>query len=85
MTRDPQKVAFNIGNCVVSTFLAGVVYLAFAPPHPTFVQTVLPAFAATAVDFLATTVVLAGVSPSRASAAPGASGARTTSGVCRAT
>ena len=61
MTRDPQKVAFNIGNCVVSTFLAGVVYLAFTPPHPTFVQTVLPAFAATAVDFLATTVVLAGV------------------------
>ena len=61
MTRDPQKVAFNIGDSIISTFLAGVVYLAFVPPHPAFVQTVLPAFAATAVDFMATTVVLAGV------------------------
>ena len=61
MTRDPQKVAFNVGDSIISTFLAGVVYLAFVPPHPAFVQTVLPAFAATAVDFVATTVVLAGV------------------------
>ena len=61
VTRDPMKVAFNVGDYVVSTFLAGLFYLAFLPPHPSFVQTVLPAFAATGADFVANTVVLAGV------------------------
>ena len=61
VTRDPQKVAFNVGDYVVSTFLAGLVYLAFVPAHPAFVQTVLPAFAATGADFVVNTVVLAGV------------------------
>jgi len=61
VTRDPQKVAFNVGDYVVSTFVAGLVYLAFVPAHPAFVQTVLPAFAATAADFVVNTVMLAGV------------------------
>jgi serine phosphatase RsbU (regulator of sigma subunit) len=61
VTRDPVKVAFNVGDYVVSTFLAGLFYLAFLPPHPTIVQTVLPAFAATGADFAANTAVLAGV------------------------
>ena len=61
VTRDPQKVAFNVGNYAVSTFVAGLVYLAFLPARPAFVQTVLPAFAATAVDFVVNTVLLAGV------------------------
>ena len=34
VTRDPQKVAFNVGDYVVSTFIAGLVYLAFVPAHP---------------------------------------------------
>ncbi|HMK93440.1 MAG TPA: SpoIIE family protein phosphatase, partial [Thermoleophilia bacterium] len=61
VTRDPQKIVFNIGDYVVSTFVAGLVYLAFVPAEPAFVQTVLPAFAATAADFLVNTVLLAGV------------------------
>ena len=61
VTRDPQKVAFNVGDYVVSTFIAGLVYLAFVPAHPAFVQTVLPAFAATGADFIVNTAVLAGV------------------------
>ena len=61
VTHDPQKIAFNVGNYVLSTFLAGIVFLAFTPPDPAFAETVLPAFAATAVDFLANTVVLAAV------------------------
>ena len=61
VTRDAQKVAFNVGDYVVSTFLAGLVYLTFLPPDPSFVQRVLPAFAATAADFLVNTIMLAGV------------------------
>jgi serine phosphatase RsbU (regulator of sigma subunit) len=61
VTRDPKKVVFNVGDYVVSTFVAGLFYLAFVPASPAFVQTVLPAFAATGADFLVNTVVLAGV------------------------
>ncbi len=61
VTRDPQKIAFNVGDYVVSTFIAGLVYQAFVPAHAAFVQTVLPAFAATGADFVINTVVLAGV------------------------
>jgi serine phosphatase RsbU (regulator of sigma subunit) len=61
VTRDPQKVAFNVGDYVVSTFVAGLIYLAFVPAHPAFVQKVLPAFAATGADFVVNTVMLAGV------------------------
>jgi len=61
VTRDPQKVAFNVGDYVVSTFVAGLVYLALVPHHPAFVQTVLPAFAATGADFIVNTAALAGV------------------------
>jgi sigma-B regulation protein RsbU (phosphoserine phosphatase) len=60
-THDAQKVAFNIGNYVLSTFLAGVVYTALVPHHGHLVQSVLPLFAATAVDFFANTMLLAGV------------------------
>ena len=61
VTRDPVKVAFNVGDYVVSTFLAGLFYLAFVPPDHSFVQTVLPAFAATGADFVVNTAMLAGV------------------------
>jgi serine phosphatase RsbU (regulator of sigma subunit) len=61
VTRDPEKIAFNVGDYVVSTFVAGLVYLTFVPGEPAFVQTVLPAFAATGADFLVNTVLLAGV------------------------
>jgi hypothetical protein len=61
LTRDPQKIAFNAGNYVLSTFLAGQFYLALLPIDPGITGRVLPAFAATGVDFLASTVILAGV------------------------
>jgi serine phosphatase RsbU (regulator of sigma subunit) len=60
-THSPEKVLFNIGNYVVSTFLAGSLYLVLAPAGATFLAKVLPIFAATAVDFFANTIVLAGV------------------------
>lgn len=60
-TRDPQKVVFNLANCVLSTFAAGVVYLALTPAEAGMLESVVPAFVATAVDFFATTLLLAGV------------------------
>ena len=61
VTKDPQKIAFDIANYVLSTFVAGVVFVALVPADPGFLQIVVPAFLTTAVDFLANTVVLAGV------------------------
>ena len=61
LTRDPQKIVFNAGNYVLSTFLAGQFYLALLPGTGGLTGSVLPAFAATGVDFLASTVILAGV------------------------
>ena len=58
-TRDPLKVTFNVANYVVSTFLAGLAYLALVPTSATFLEKVVPAFAATAVDFFANTWLLA--------------------------
>src|SRR5665647_2782116 len=60
-TRDPQKIVFNIGNYVLSTFVAGIVYVALVPAGAGFIEMVVPAFLATALDFLANTVALAGV------------------------
>jgi len=60
-TRSPEKVLFNVGNYVLSTFLAGLLYLAIVPADAALPATVLPIFAATAVDFFANTIVLAGV------------------------
>lgn len=60
-TRDPQKIVFNIANYVVSTFAAGMVYLALVPADAAFVDKIVPAFLATAVDFFANTFALAGV------------------------
>ena len=60
-TRDPVKVAFNAANYAISTFLAGLVYLALVPTGGDFLGKVLPTFAATAVDFFASTILLAGV------------------------
>ncbi len=60
-TRDPQKIVFNIANYVLSTFVAGMVYLALVPADASLLQKVVPAFFATAVDFFANTVALAGV------------------------
>ena len=56
VTHDPLKIAFNIGNYVISTYLAGLVYLAWAPPDGAFMTKVLPTFGATVVDFVAHTV-----------------------------
>ena len=61
VTRDPVKIAFNVGNYVVSTYLAGLLYLALTPAGGAFMTKVLPTFAATVVDFLAHTALLAGV------------------------
>jgi serine phosphatase RsbU (regulator of sigma subunit) len=61
VTRDPMKIAFNVGNYVVSTYLAGLLYLALTPPDGAFMTKVLPTFGATIVDFLAHTALLAGV------------------------
>ena len=60
-TRNPQKIVFNIANYVLSTFVAGLVYAALVPDAAGFIDTVVPAFLATALDFLANTVALAGV------------------------
>jgi len=60
-THDPVKILFNASNYVLSTFLAGLVYLALAPAGEHLLDKVLPIFAATAVDFFASTVLLAGV------------------------
>ena len=58
-TRDPQKIAFNVSNYVVSTFVAGIVFLALVPEGGGLAAQIVPAFAATAVDFLANTAALA--------------------------
>jgi len=61
VTRDPQKIVFNVANYLVSTFLAGVLYLSLVPEGAAFMSMVLPTFAATIVDFAVSTVLLAGV------------------------
>jgi serine phosphatase RsbU (regulator of sigma subunit)/hydrogenase/urease accessory protein HupE len=61
VTRDPIKIAFNVGNYVVSTYLAGLLYLALTPEGGAFMTKVLPTFGATIVDFLVHTALLAGV------------------------
>jgi serine phosphatase RsbU (regulator of sigma subunit) len=61
VTRDPVKIAFNVGNYVVSTYLAGLLYLALTPEGGAFMTKVLPTFGATIVDFVAHTALLAGV------------------------
>ena len=61
LTRDHQKILFNIGNHVLSTFFAGALYIALVPADAPFTARVLPAYAATGADFVANTVVLAGV------------------------
>jgi serine phosphatase RsbU (regulator of sigma subunit) len=60
-TRDPQKIVFNIANYVLSTFVAGIVFLGLAHGAAGFVDKIVPAFFATAVDFFANTIALAGV------------------------
>src|SRR5665647_566309 len=61
VTRDAQKIVFNVANYLVSTFLAGLVYLALAPAGGSFMSKVLPTVGATIVDFAVNTVLLAGV------------------------
>ena len=60
-TRDPRKVLFNVANYIVSTFLAGSLYLAVLPEGGGFVEAIAPAFAYAAVDFLVNTSLLAAV------------------------
>jgi serine phosphatase RsbU (regulator of sigma subunit) len=59
--RDPVKIVFNVANYIVSTYAAGLVYLAFTPAGGSFMSKVLPTFGATIVDFAVNTVLLAGV------------------------
>ena len=61
VTKDPQKILFDISNYVLSTFIAGVVFMALVPADAGFLMYRRPAFLTTAVDFIANTVVLAGV------------------------
>ncbi len=58
-TRDPLKVTFNVANYIVSTFAGGLLYLALLPADSSFLEKVVPAFAATAIDFLVNTWLLA--------------------------
>ena len=60
-TRDPHKIVFNVSNYVVSTFFAGLVFIALVPAAPGLVDEVVPAFLATLVDFFVSTLLLAGV------------------------
>jgi serine phosphatase RsbU (regulator of sigma subunit) len=60
-TRDPQKVVFNIANYALSTFAAGIVYVALVPASASMLDKVVPAFFATALDFFANTLLLAAV------------------------
>ena len=60
-TRDPKKVVFNVANYVLSTILAGLVFLGLTPDGAGMLDKVVPAFFATAVDFFANTLLLAGV------------------------
>ena len=57
--RDPVKIVFNVSNYIVSTYLAGLLYLALTPAGGSFMSKVLPTFGATIVDFLVNTVLLA--------------------------
>jgi serine phosphatase RsbU (regulator of sigma subunit) len=59
--RDPVKIVFNVADYLVSTYLAGILYIALTPAGGSFMSKVLPTFAATVVDFAANTVLLAGV------------------------
>jgi serine phosphatase RsbU (regulator of sigma subunit) len=61
VTKDPWKIAFDMANCVLSTFVAGLVYVALVPAGAGFIEMVVPAFLATAVDFVASTLGVAGV------------------------
>ncbi len=62
VTNDAEKIAFNVADYVLSTYLAGLVYLALAETAAGGLgERVLPAFTATAVDFVVNTVLLAGV------------------------
>ena len=61
VTKDPQKIVFDISNCVLSTFVAGLLYVAMVPADPGFIDIVVPAFLATALDFVAGTAGVAGV------------------------
>ncbi|HOT22845.1 MAG TPA: PP2C family protein-serine/threonine phosphatase [Thermoleophilia bacterium] len=60
-TRDLLKVTFNVANYIVSTFAGGLLYLGLLPLDASFLEKVVPAFAATAVDFLVNTWLLAAV------------------------
>lgn len=60
-TRDPQKIVFNISNCVISTFVAGLVFLALVPEGGGLATQAFPAFLATGADFFANTAALAGI------------------------
>ncbi len=60
-TRDPQKVLFNVANYALSTFVAGMLYLALTPAGAGMLDKVVPAFFATGADFFANTLLLAGV------------------------
>jgi serine phosphatase RsbU (regulator of sigma subunit) len=61
VTRDAQKILFNVSIYVVSTYLSGLLYLSLAPPGGSFMSKVLPTFGATVVDFVVHTALLAGV------------------------
>ncbi len=69
-TRDPLKIVFNIGNYVVSTAIAGMVFLALVPAEAGLVDQIVPAFIATALDFFVNTAALAGVVALSAGGAP---------------
>jgi serine phosphatase RsbU (regulator of sigma subunit) len=60
-TRDPKKIAFNIASSAVSTFGAGLLYLAILPADPALVDKILPAYVYALTDFAIETALLSGV------------------------
>ncbi len=69
-TRDPLKVTFNVSNYVISTFVAGLVFLRLVPEAGGLATQIVPTFAATAVDFLVNTIALAAIVGMSTGAAP---------------
>lgn len=60
-TRDPLKIAFNVSNYVISTFVAGLVFRSLIPEGAGFAAHIVPTFAATTVDFVVNTATLAAI------------------------
>jgi serine phosphatase RsbU (regulator of sigma subunit) len=60
-TRDPKKIVFNVASSAVSTFGAGLIYMAMLPAEAALVDKILPAYVFALTDFAIETALLSGV------------------------